>query len=74
MNHTNNVSLNTDLRKVLCRVWQKCRHTEQLWLLFILTENCNYVLELGKACNFSLVGIGGEDIHNGVSTLTLGMC
>ncbi len=36
-------------------------------------ENCNYAVELGKNMGFSLVGIGGEDIRNGVKTLVLGM-
>ena len=37
-------------------------------------ENCNYALEIGrgKEMNFSLVGIGGQDIYNGNETLTLG--
>ncbi|KAJ8050564.1 Plastin-3 [Holothuria leucospilota] len=34
-------------------------------------ENCNYAVELGHKMKFSLVGIGGEDIHNGTQTLTL---
>ncbi|XP_071955522.1 plastin-2-like [Antedon mediterranea] len=36
-------------------------------------ENCNYAVDLGKQLKFSLVGIGGSDIYNGVQTLTLGM-
>ena len=37
-------------------------------------ENCNYAVELGKAKNnYSLVGIGGEDIYNGTQTLVLGI-
>lgn len=45
------------------------RNMEQL-------ENCNYALEIGrgKEMNFSLVGIGGQDIFNGNKTLTLGKC
>lgn len=37
-------------------------------------ENCNCALEIGrgKEMNFSLVGIGGQDIYNGNETLTLG--
>ena len=36
-------------------------------------ENCNYAVELGKSKNnYSLVGIGGEDIYNGTQTLVLG--
>ncbi|KAJ0050154.1 hypothetical protein NL108_013173 [Boleophthalmus pectinirostris] len=35
-------------------------------------ENCNYAVELGKTkAKFSLVGIGGEDLYNGVQNLTL---
>ncbi|XP_033829978.1 plastin-3-like [Periophthalmus magnuspinnatus] len=37
-------------------------------------ENCNYAVELGKTkAGFSLVGIGGEDIYNGVQNLTLSL-
>ncbi|EDV21961.1 Fimbrin [Trichoplax sp. H2] len=36
-------------------------------------ENCNYAVELGLQLKFSLVGIGGEDIHNGTRTLTLAL-
>ncbi|XP_065654020.1 plastin-3 [Hydra vulgaris] len=36
-------------------------------------ENCNYVIELGKANKYSLVGIGGEDIHNETHTLVLAL-
>ncbi|XP_049441567.1 plastin-3-like [Epinephelus fuscoguttatus] len=37
-------------------------------------ENCNYAVELGKTkAGFSLVGIGGEDLFNGNSTLTLAL-
>jgi len=35
-------------------------------------ENCNYAVELGKACKFSLVGIDGKDIYDCNETLTLG--
>ena len=35
-------------------------------------ENCNYAIELGKANKYSLVGIGGEDIHNETHTLVMG--
>ncbi|XP_041466939.1 plastin-3-like [Lytechinus variegatus] len=34
-------------------------------------ENCNYCVELGRKMNFSLVGIGGQDICDGTVTLTL---
>lgn len=35
-------------------------------------ENCNYAVEVGKTFKFSLVGIGGQDIHDCNETLTLG--
>ena len=35
-------------------------------------ENCNYAVEVGKTLKFSLVGIGGQDIHDCNETLTLG--
>ena len=40
---------------------------------YILAENCNYAVELGKEVKFSLVGIAGNDIYDGNETLTLGM-
>jgi len=36
-------------------------------------ENCNYAVELGKGNNYSLVGIGGEDIYNGTKTLVMAL-
>ncbi|XP_015677356.1 plastin-1-like, partial [Protobothrops mucrosquamatus] len=37
-------------------------------------ENCNYAVELGKTkARFSLVGIGGKDLNEGNSTLTLAL-
>jgi len=36
-------------------------------------ENCNYAVELGKQCKFSLVGIAGKDIYDGNETLTLAL-
>ncbi|XP_044525391.1 plastin-1 [Gracilinanus agilis] len=37
-------------------------------------ENCNYAVELGKnKAKFSLVGIAGQDLHEGNSTLTLAL-
>ncbi|XP_033752651.1 plastin-1-like [Pecten maximus] len=36
-------------------------------------ENCNYVVELGNQCRFSLVGIAGENIHSENETLTLAL-
>lgn len=40
---------------------------------FKAVENTNYAVELGKANNFSLVGIEGADITDGQKTLTLGL-
>jgi len=37
-----------------------------------LAENCNYAVELGKTCKFSLVGIDGKDLYDCNETLTLG--
>lgn len=36
-------------------------------------ENCNYAVELGKQCKFSLVGIDGKNIYDGDETLTLAL-
>ncbi|XP_072266024.1 plastin-2 [Pyxicephalus adspersus] len=37
-------------------------------------ENCNYAVELGKnKAKFSLVGIAGQDLHEGNKTLTLAL-
>ncbi|XP_069133619.1 plastin-1-like [Argopecten irradians] len=36
-------------------------------------ENCNYVVELGCQCRFSLVGIAGDNILNENQTLTLAL-
>ncbi|XP_072264020.1 plastin-1 isoform X2 [Pyxicephalus adspersus] len=37
-------------------------------------ENCNYAVELGRnKAGFSLVGIGGHDLHEGNRTLTLAL-
>ncbi|CAH2448199.1 Fimbrin, actin-bundling protein [Komagataella phaffii CBS 7435] len=40
---------------------------------FKALENTNYAVEIGKANNFSLVGIEGADIVDGTKTLTLGL-
>lgn len=34
-------------------------------------ENCNYAVELGKQLGFKLVGIAGQDLNDGNTTLTL---
>ncbi|CAK9297455.1 unnamed protein product [Gordionus sp. m RMFG-2023] len=36
-------------------------------------ENCNYAVFLGKKIRFSLVGIAGQDINDGNTTLTLAL-
>jgi len=41
-------------------------------VICFVSENCNYAVELGKQCKFSLVGIAGKDIYDGNETLTLG--
>jgi len=38
-----------------------------------MVENCNYCVELGQQLGFSLVGIQGKDIFDGIKTLTLGL-
>lgn len=40
--------------------------------VFMMIENCNYAVDLGKQINLSLVGIGGKDIYDGNPTLTMG--
>lgn len=44
-----------------------------LQFLLCLSGNCNYAVELGRQLKFSLVGIDGKDIHDGVETLTLAL-
>lgn len=36
-------------------------------------SNCNYAVDLGKECKFSLVGIAGKDIYDCNETLTLAL-
>lgn len=43
------------------------------YIVFCVTANCNYAVELGRQLKFSLVGIDGKDIHDGVETLTLAL-
>ncbi len=52
-------------------VWKKVNQAP-VSSKFKKLENCNYALLLGKAMNFSLVGIGGPDIVDGNKKLTLG--
>lgn len=35
-------------------------------------ENCNYAIQVARACKLSVVGIGGEDIQSENKTLILG--
>lgn len=41
--------------------------------VFLMIENCNYAVDLGKAIHLSLVGVGGKDIYDGNETLTLAL-
>ena len=36
-------------------------------------ENCNYAVQLGRQQKYSLVGIAGQDLNEGNSTLTLAL-
>ncbi|CAH8526354.1 unnamed protein product [Schistosoma turkestanicum] len=40
---------------------------------FQCLENCNYVIRLGRQFGFSLVGVGGADLHDGKRTMTLAL-
>ena len=40
---------------------------------FKKVENCNYVIVLGKSLKFSLVGIQGSDLVDGIKKLTLAL-
>lgn len=53
-------------------VWRKTNMKGPL-SRFKAIENTNYVVELGKQLNFSLVGIQGADITDGSRTLTLAL-
>ncbi|XP_032524883.2 plastin-2 [Danaus plexippus] len=54
--------------------WKKVhRQFSKLTRFMERLENCNYVVELGKALGFSLVGIAGADINEGNATLTLAL-
>jgi len=39
---------------------------------YTATGNCNYAVELGHQCKFSLVGIDGKDIYDGRDIPTKG--
>ena len=54
--------------------WTKVHKTfSKLRENFQKLENANYAVELGKQIKFSLVGIQGSDLCDGVVTLTLGL-
>jgi plastin-1 len=55
-----------------CVVWRRVNQKVPL-IRFKCIENTNYVVELGKHWNFSLVGIQGADITDGSKTLTLAL-
>ncbi|CAH8584096.1 unnamed protein product [Schistosoma bovis] len=40
---------------------------------FQCLENCNYVIKLGRQFGFSLVGVGGADLHDGKRIMTLAL-
>jgi hypothetical protein len=50
-----------------------CGLVDECWTFrFEAVSNCNEVIRLGKGVfNFSLVGIGGSDLHDGNKSLTL---
>jgi len=51
----------------------RSRHTHSKFHPAVVAENCNYAVELGKVCKFSLVGIDGKDLYDCNETLTLGI-
>lgn len=68
--------------RILLQVFDRVRPGSVIWkrvnqklplIRFKCIENTNYVVELGKQWNFSLVGIQGADITDGSKTLTLAL-
>jgi len=54
--------------------WAKVhKKFNKMRMLMEKIENCNYAVELGKNCKFSLVGIDGKDLYDGNETLTLAL-
>jgi plastin-1 len=53
--------------------WKKVNKPAPISSKFKKVENCNYVIVLGKAMKFSLVGIQGSDIVDANKKLTLGL-
>lgn len=63
-----------DIIKPGCVEWPRVhKKFNKLKMNFEKLENCNYAVELGKQCKFSLVGVGGQDILEGNETLTLAL-
>ncbi|EAX88125.1 fimbrin, putative [Trichomonas vaginalis G3] len=54
-----------------CVDWKKVNKTKLN--KFKAVENCNYVIEIGKKLQFSLVGISGADINDGNKKLCLAL-
>ncbi|KAJ3084369.1 hypothetical protein BCR33DRAFT_717762 [Rhizoclosmatium globosum] len=52
--------------------WKKVNRPAPIASKFKKVENTNYVISLGKDMKFTLVGIQGSDIVDGVKTLILG--
>jgi len=53
--------------------WKKVNKQTPITSKFKKVENTNYVIALAKSLNFSLVGIQGSDITDGIKNLTLGL-
>ena len=53
--------------------WKKVNKPAPIASKFKKVENCNYVVVLGKSLKFSLVGIQGSDLVDGIKKLTLGL-
>jgi len=54
--------------------WSKVvKNFNRMRMLMEKIENCNYAVELGRQCKFSLVGIDGKDLYDGNPTLTLAL-
>jgi len=53
--------------------WKKVNRQTPITSKFKKVENTNYVIALAKSLNFSLVGIQGSDITDGIKNLTLGL-
>jgi plastin-3 len=54
--------------------WGKViKNYHKLRMMMEKIENCNYAVDLGRQCKFSLVGIDGKDLFDGNPTLTLAL-